>query len=120
MSTVDSRQEVPSPPHTPHSSNSNVEPQALSQPDGPSSPHPHPKSTLPAQSQAPQLYQLHHIHHIHQILMLNHRYYRNRMVNSLRNHILLVRLHYIQNVKALHCIGRMLIYQNLYYIHKQQ
>ncbi|SVB21863.1 uncharacterized protein METZ01_LOCUS174717, partial [marine metagenome] len=30
-----------------------VEPQALSQPDGPASPHPQPASTLPSQSQAP-------------------------------------------------------------------
>ena len=37
----------------PHSSNSKVEPQISSQPDGAGSPQPHPKSTLPAQSHSP-------------------------------------------------------------------
>ena len=42
-----------SPPHTPHSSTTAVEPQALSQPDGPASPQPQPASILPSQSHAP-------------------------------------------------------------------
>ena len=41
------------PPHNPQSSNSNVEPQVLSHPDGPGSPHPQPKSIFPSQSQVP-------------------------------------------------------------------
>ena len=40
-----------SPPHTPHSSFSKVEPHASSHPDGPASPQPQPKSTFPSQSQ---------------------------------------------------------------------
>ena len=48
-----SAQELLSPPQTPHSSFSNVEPQVLSQPDGPASPQPQPKSTLPSQSHWP-------------------------------------------------------------------
>ena len=42
-----------SPPHSPQSSNTNIEPQVLSHPDGASSPQPQPKSTLPSQSQFP-------------------------------------------------------------------
>ena len=44
---------IPSPPHTPHSSNTNSEPQVLSHPDGPLNPQPQPRSTLPSQSQSP-------------------------------------------------------------------
>ena len=44
---------MPSPPHTPHSSTTAVDPHALSHPDGPASPQPQPKSTLPSQSHAP-------------------------------------------------------------------
>ena len=43
----------PSPPHTPHSSNSKVEPHVSSHPDGPVSPQPQPRSTLSSQSHAP-------------------------------------------------------------------
>jgi hypothetical protein len=35
------------------SSNSNVEPHTLSQPEGPASPQPQPRSTFPAQSHVP-------------------------------------------------------------------
>ena len=48
-----SKQEEWSPSHTPHSSNSNVDPQTLSQPEGPACPHPQPRSTLPSQSHSP-------------------------------------------------------------------
>ena len=51
--TVEPPQLLPSPPHTPHSSFSKVEPHSLSQPDGPASPQPQPASTLPSQSHAP-------------------------------------------------------------------
>ena len=43
----------PSPLQTPQGSSSAVEPQVESQPEGPSSPQPQPKSTLPLQSQSP-------------------------------------------------------------------
>ena len=51
-------QDEPSPPHTPHASFSAVEPQALSQPDGPATPQPQPRSKAeplhsPAQSGVP-------------------------------------------------------------------
>ena len=42
-----------SPPHTPHSSSTKVDPQTLSQPEGPASPQPQPASTLPSQSHSP-------------------------------------------------------------------
>ena len=43
-----------SPPQTPHSSFSKIEPHVLSQPDEASSPQPQPKSTLPSQSPRPE------------------------------------------------------------------
>ncbi|SVD22396.1 uncharacterized protein METZ01_LOCUS375250 [marine metagenome] len=44
-----------SPPHTSHSSNSKVEPQVLSQPDGPGSKHPQPRSSALSPLHTPQL-----------------------------------------------------------------
>ena len=49
-----SKQLVPSPSHTPHASFSNVEPQVLSQPDGPASKHPQPRSSALPPSHTPQ------------------------------------------------------------------
>ena len=46
---------MPSPPHTPHSSNSKIEPHTLSHPDGPGSKQPHPKSSTSPPPQTPQL-----------------------------------------------------------------
>ncbi len=50
-----SKQVESSPPHSPHSSNSNVEPHVSSQPDGPGSKHPQPKSSASPPLQTPQL-----------------------------------------------------------------
>ena len=48
------RQDVPSPPHTPHASSSKVEPHVLSQPDGAGSPQPQPKSSALPPLHTPQ------------------------------------------------------------------
>ena len=49
------RQDVPSPPHSPQISSSNVEPHSLSQPDGPASKHPQPKLSALPPSHTPQV-----------------------------------------------------------------
>ncbi len=48
-----SEQEELSPPQTPHSSSSKVDPHSLSQPDGPGSKHPQPKSSALPPLQTP-------------------------------------------------------------------
>ena len=44
---------IPLPPHLPHSSKSKVDPQVLSQPDGPGSKQPQPASSEPSQPHTP-------------------------------------------------------------------
>ena len=51
---VDPSSPKPSPPHTPHSSSTNVDPHVLSQPDGAASKHPQPKSSALPPSHTPQ------------------------------------------------------------------